>query len=91
LQAGGDSRIYNLGNQQGFSNLEVLRTVEKVIGQKIPFRIAARRPGDPAKLVASSELIKKELGWRPQFPRLDQIVETAWNWHSRHPEGYGDQ
>jgi UDP-glucose 4-epimerase len=88
LQSGGLSRIYNLGNQLGFSNLEVLRTVEKVVGQKIPYKVGPRRAGDPARLVASSELIRQELGWQPKFADLDQIVATAWNWHRLHPRGF---
>lgn len=81
---------YNLGNGKGFSNLEVLRTVEDVTGKKVPFEMAARRPGDPAVLVASSELARKELGWKPLFPDLKTIVSSAWAWHKEHPNGYED-
>jgi len=80
---------YNLGNGKGFTNLEVLQTVKKVSGMDIPFVFAARRIGDPAVLVASSELAEKELGWKPRYTQLETIVESAWEWHVRHPEGYG--
>jgi len=81
---------YNLGNGQGFSNLEVLRTVEKVTGKKVPFEFAPRRPGDPAVLIASSELARKELGWQPRYQNLENIVASAWKWHQAHPNGYED-
>jgi UDP-glucose 4-epimerase len=79
---------YNLGNGVGFTNLEVLKTAEKVSGKTIPFEFADRRVGDPDRLVASSELAKEELGWKPQFDTLESIILSAWEWHSRHPEGY---
>lgn len=79
---------YNLGNGQGFTNLEVLKTVEKVTGIKVPYKFAARRTGDPAVLIASSERAKKELGWQPKYDSLEDIVLSAWKWHSTHPEGY---
>jgi len=81
---------YNLGNGEGFSNLEVLKMVEKVSGKKINYDFADRRPGDPAILIASSELAKKELGWKPKFADLESIVKSAWEWHSAHPNGYED-
>jgi len=80
---------YNLGNGIGFTNLEVLRTAERVTGRTIPFSLAERRPGDPDCLVASSNLAKDQLGWSPRFPRLEHIIQTAWEWHSSHPGGYG--
>ncbi len=79
---------YNLGNGRGFSNLEVVRMVEKVTGQNVPFEFTARRPGDPAILVASSELARKELGWKPMYDDLEAIVTSAWKWHRAHPNGY---
>jgi len=79
---------YNLGNGKGFSNLEVLRMVEKITGKKVPFEFAPRRAGDPAVLVASSALARKELGWEPRFEELEAIVASAWEWHRAHPEGY---
>ncbi len=88
LMKGGKSTHYNLGNGNGFSVQEVIDTVEKVTGKEIKRAIEPRRPGDPASLVASSEKIKKELGWSPRFATLDSIVETAWVWHQSHPTGY---
>jgi len=79
---------YNLGNGVGFTNLEVLRTAEKVTGRKIPFEITERRPGDPDRLVASSLLAREELGWEPSYPSLESIIGSAWQWHSEHPDGY---
>ena len=86
----GQGRIYNLGNGQGYSVREVIDVAAKVTGRKIPCQEAARRPGDPPVLVASSEKVSRELGWRPQFPALEAILETAWRWHRDHPDGYGD-
>lgn len=79
---------YNLGNGQGFSNLEVLRTVESVTREKVPFDFAPRRPGDPAVLVASSHLARQDIGWNPRFQDLETIVASAWEWHKAHPNGY---
>jgi len=79
---------YNLGNGVGFTNLEVLKTAESVTGQKIPFVFAGRRQGDPDVLVASSQLAREELGWKPEYPSLERIVSSAWKWHSEFPEGY---
>lgn len=80
---------YNLGNGAGFSNLEVLKMVEQVSGKKVSFTFGPRRSGDPAVLIASSELAKKELGWQPRYDSLEQIVASAWQWHQSHPNGYG--
>jgi len=84
----GGSWTYNLGNGQGFSVHQVIETARRITGHSIPAKVGPRRPGDPATLVASSEKIRRELGWRPRFPNLEQIVETAWNWHRAHPNGY---
>jgi len=84
------SRVYNLGNGQGFTVKEVIETCREVTGHPIPAEVGPRRPGDPAVLVASSERICRELGWRPQYPDLRTIVEHAWNWHRTHPYGYED-
>ena len=73
--------IYNIGNGQGFSVLEVIDSVRRVTGRAIAVEEYDRRPGDPAVLVASSEKIKSELGWNPQFAELDQIIASAWEWH----------
>jgi len=85
------SGIYNLGNDNGYSVREVIETVKKVTGRKIAAVDSPRRPGDPARLVASSDKIKKELGWTPKYPDLETIVETAWEWHKKHPKGYEDK
>jgi UDP-glucose 4-epimerase len=82
------SRKYNLGNGNGFTNLEVVEAARKATGHPIPYEIGPRRPGDPAVLVASSEKIRHELGWQPRYPSIEQIVASAWEWHSRHPNGY---
>jgi len=81
--------IYNLGSGRGFSVREVVETVRRLTGHAIPAVAAARRPGDPAVLVASSDKIKRELRWRPQFTSLESIVSSAWDWRRAHPEGYG--
>lgn len=73
--------IYNLGNGQGFTVREVIDSVRRVTGRPVAVEECARRPGDPAVLVASSEKIKAELGWKPQFGELDQIIASAWEWH----------
>jgi UDP-glucose 4-epimerase len=90
LKEGGISGIYNLGNGNGYSVREVIETARKVTGKKIVSVESPRRPGDPARLVASSEKIRKELRWVPKYPDLETIVETAWRWHRNHPKGYGD-
>ncbi len=81
--------IYNLGSGQGFSVREVVEVARKVTGHSIPVLESPRRPGDPAVLIASSEKIKHELGWEPRFPDLEAIVDSAWQWHRAHPDGYG--
>jgi UDP-glucose 4-epimerase len=80
----------NLGNGMGNSVLQVIQSVERVSGRKVPYRICPRRPGDPAVLVASSERAQRELGWRPRFADLDEIVRTALAWREAHPSGYAD-
>ena len=82
------SRKYNLGNGQGFSILEVIETAKRITGRDIPYEIGPRRAGDPAELVASSAKIRAELGWEPRHSSLDQIIGSAWEWHSAHPHGY---
>jgi UDP-glucose 4-epimerase len=91
LRNEGKSDIYNLGNGKGFSVKEVVDVVRKVTGKNIKAVDAPRRPGDPATLVASSEKIKKELNWQPKMNDLETIVSTAWEWHSKHPNGYDDK
>jgi UDP-glucose 4-epimerase len=75
--------IFNLGNGQGFSVLEVIESARRVTGHPIPVEVCPRRPGDPAVLVASSEKAIRELGWKPRYTQLDEIVRTAWVWHQR--------
>lgn len=82
------SVTYNLGNGQGFTNLEVLHAVERICGRKIPWSWAPRRLGDPAILIADSSQIRKELNWDPKYSDLDTIVKTALYWRENHPEGY---
>ena len=83
------SRIYNLGcGGDGYSVSQVIDVAREVTGKDIPVRIVPRRPGDPAVLIASSEKIKRELGWRPQYQDLRLIVESAWRWLLAHPDGY---
>ena len=84
------SRVYNLGNGQGFTVKEVIETAREITHHPIPAEIGARRPGDPAVLIASSDKIRRELGWKPQYPALHDIVESAWKWHQAHPRGYED-
>ena len=81
---------FNLGNGEGFSVRQVIEAVERVTGHEVAREAAARRPGDPATLVASSAAARERLGWRPEFPDLDEIIRTAWRWHESHPEGYRD-
>jgi UDP-glucose 4-epimerase len=85
-----DKLIYNLGNGRGFSVREVIDVARKVTGHPIPAEETPRRPGDPAALVASSQKIQRELGWKPKYPELESIVRSAWEWHQRHPRGYAD-
>lgn len=82
------AQIYNLGNSEGDTVLEVVEMARKVTGLEIPAIMEGRRAGDPAVLVASSDLARKQLGWEPQYPNLEDIVRTAWEWHQRHPNGY---
>jgi UDP-glucose 4-epimerase len=90
LEQRGNSGIYNLGNGNGYSVKEVIETVKKVTGRKLVSVGTPRRPGDPARLVASSEKIRKELEWTPKYPDLETIIETAWQWHRKYPNGYDD-
>ena len=84
----GGSRKYNLGNGQGFSVKQVIETVREITGHPIPAKSGQRRAGDPDVLVAGSQRIRDELGWKPQFPNLRDIIESAWRWHEQHPDGY---
>lgn len=82
------SRKYNLGNGNGFTVMEVIEMARKVTGHPIPAVVGARRPGDPATLIASSATLRRELGWQPRYPDLESIMRSAWEWHQSHPHGY---
>jgi UDP-glucose 4-epimerase len=84
------SEFYNLGTGGGTSVREVIESCRKISGRKIPTVEKPPRPGDPARLIAASEKIQRELGWRPQFQNIDAIIESAWRWHQEFPNGYGD-
>jgi len=79
---------FNVGNSRGFSNLEVVKTAERITGRKIPHKMCARRPGDPAVLVASNEKLKHALGWEAKHSSLEEIVQSAWDWRRKFPKGY---
>jgi len=86
----GKQGFFNLGNGDGYSVRQVIETCEQVSGQSIPAIARPRRAGDPPKLVASAEKAVRELGWKPQYPKLEDIIRTAWAWHRKHPAGYPD-
>jgi UDP-glucose 4-epimerase len=86
----GGSRTYNLGNGQGYTVREVIEGAREVTGHPIPAVDGPRRPGDPPELVASSERIRRELGWQPRHANLMDIIQSAWDWHRQHPHGYED-
>jgi UDP-glucose 4-epimerase len=86
-----DCLIYNLGSGNGYSVREVIETARQVTGHLIPINERPRRPGDSARLVASSEKIKRELGWEPEHDNLHEIISSAWDWHKSHPKGYEDK
>ncbi len=84
----GRSGVYNLGNGEGWSVLNVIDSVERVTGRTVERQMGARRAGDPARLVASSSLAMRELGWKPEHPELDDMIDAAWTWMLEHPGGY---
>jgi UDP-glucose-4-epimerase GalE len=88
---GGGSKAYNLGTGRPNSVRDVIQTVVRVSGLKVPWTLAPRRPGDPAVLCAAPDKARTELGWTPKFSDLDSIVRTAWQWHHAHPHGYADK
>lgn len=88
LESGARSTVYNLSNGRPHSVRDVISTVEAVTGRSVRWSSGERRPGDPAVLFASSEKIRHELGWKPMYPELTSMVETAWNWHKTHPNGF---
>jgi UDP-glucose 4-epimerase len=87
----GAQLFYNLGTGTPSSNRAVIRSVEKVTGRPVKLTEAPRRPGDPPALYADSAKARRELGWQVKFPDIESIIETAWRWHSSHPNGYGDR
>ena len=90
LLNGGESNIFNLGNGKGFTVKEVIEVARKVTGNSIPAVVSPRRDGDPAQLIASSKKAKEILGWKPEHDSLEEIIQSAWNWHKKHPNGYED-
>jgi UDP-glucose 4-epimerase len=86
----GKCGFYNLGNGEGYSVREVIETCKQVSGKPIPSIEEGRRDGDPARLIAGSQKAIDELGWKPHYATLEQIVDSAWRWHSTHPNGYSD-
>lgn len=88
LMKGNESNIFNLGNGVGFTVKEVIDTARKVTGHEIPAKIAERRAGDPARLIASSDKARQVLLWKLEHADLEEIISTAWNWHKNHPNGY---
>lgn len=88
--APGKTGFYNLGNGDGYSVKQVIEMCEKITGTKIPAIEKPRRAGDPPKLVAAATKAITELGWKPKYPKLEDIVATAWSWHKKHPQGYAD-
>ena len=88
--ASGKQGFFNLGNGDGYSVREVIQMCAKVTGRKIPVVEQPRRPGDPPRLVAAADKARQGLGWQPKYPKLEQIIATAWEWHKAHPAGYVD-
>lgn len=84
----GENNTFNLGNGSGFSVLDVIETARAVTGHPIPATVEPRRPGDPARLIASGEKARGMLSWTPARPDLSVIIEDAWRWHKDHPKGY---
>jgi UDP-glucose 4-epimerase len=88
LSSGHDGTFFNLGNGEGHSVLQAIETARKITGHPIPAVASGRRPGDPARLVASSQKAREVLGWKPQVPGLEEIIASAWEWRLKHPSGY---
>jgi UDP-glucose 4-epimerase len=81
---------FNVGTTSGYSNLQVVEAAERITGRKVEHRLSARRPGDPAVLVASNEKLKRMLGWEPKHSSLEDIIQSAWDWRLKFPRGYPD-
>ena len=90
LLKGNESKVFNLGSNNGYSVKEMVEAARTVTQKEIPARIAPRRAGDPSTLVASSDKAKAVLGWQPKYTNVESIIETAWKWHVSHPNGYQD-
>ena len=88
LREGSESNIYNLGSGNGFTVKEMIEAARKVTEHEIPAKVCERRAGDPAKLVASSEKARRELGWNPKYENVEDMISSAWNWHQKHPNGF---
>lgn len=88
LKAGNSSNTFNLGSSTGFSVKQMLQAAREVTRKEIPATVISRRAGDPSKLIAASEKAREVLGWKPQYTEINEIIESAWNWHLKHPEGY---
>lgn len=88
LRGGAASTVYNLGNGEGFSVKEMIEAARRVTGHPIPAVVSERRAGDPSKLVASSRKAQQELGWRPRYAKVEDIIASAWKWHKSHPDGF---
>ena len=87
----GQSAFINLGSENGFSVNEVVETARRITSRPLEVKIAPRRAGDPSKLVADAAKARSVLGWKPQFPELENIIESAWAWHQANPAGYDDK
>jgi UDP-glucose 4-epimerase len=88
LRNGGTSEFINLGNGSGYSVKEVIEAARRVTGREIPVQTAPRRAGDPPQLVSNAKRAREVLGWNPQYPELEKIIESAWKWHQENPGGY---
>jgi len=86
-----NSRVYNLGNGEGYSVIEVIEAVKRVTGAAIPVKVCPRRSGDAARVIASYDLAKVEMGWKPEYPELESIIESAWKWQKEYPQGYNSR
>lgn len=91
LASGHESAVYNLGNGNGFSVKEIIEAAEAVTGLTAAKEVAPRRAGDPAVLIASSDKIRQDLGWQPEYTDMKKIIATAWRWHKSHPDGFADR
>ncbi len=89
LRQGGQSDYINLGNGQGYSVMEVIEAARRVTNRAIEIKIEPARPGDPSRLIANAAKAESVLGWQRRYPKLESIVQTAWDWHQGHPDGYG--